>query len=79
MEVYKDMKALPVEERQSLMAAIDVYHQNTSWREGLGLPKATTQRAPRRKVNAARREASAQEKRLYAGEFKEAKLAEYKS
>ena len=43
-----------------------------------GEAEATAQRAPRRK-NAARREATAQEKRDYAKQFAEAKQAEYKS
>ena len=38
-----------------------------------------SRKAPRRKVNAARREATQQEKRLYAKQFLEAKHGEIKS
>ena len=69
-QVYEDIQHLPQEERQSLLAALKTQHQ---------MPQAVARKAPRRKVNAARREANATEKRFYAKQFAEAKQAEYKS
>ena len=69
-EVLLDIQDLPEWERHSLLSAFKTVHT---------VPEAKARKAPRRKVNAARREANAMEKRQYAKQFLEAKLGEYKS
>ena len=78
-EICKDIREKPAEEQQSLIAALEAKPKDTPSRNSYEMPKAQTHRLPKRKVNAARREATAEEKRMYAKQFTEAKHAEYKS
>ena len=74
-EVQDDIQHLSPEEQQSLRHAL---RSTQSPSERACMPKAKAVTAPRRRM-AARREATAEEKRSYAKQFVEAKLAEYKS
>jgi len=67
-EILIDIEDLPQVEQQALLSALRTVPQ----------PSARAKAAPKRKPGA-RREATAQEKRLYAKQFVEAKRAEYKS
>ena len=68
-----------MEEQQSLAAALEANPKDTPSRNSYEMPKAQMHRLPKREVNAARREATTEEKRMYAKQFSEAKPSEYKS
>ena len=74
VEVYEDIKHLPQYEQDNLLTALKASPADA----GKPMPKAQARRAPR-KVNAARREANMQEKRMYAKQFEQAKVDEWKS
>ena len=80
-EVMIDIEELPEWEQQSLLSAFRAIPMSNKFPDNRqhGFPEAKARKAPRKKVNAARREANVMEKRMYAKQFLEAKLAEYKS
>ena len=74
-EVHEDIKDKTRWEKQALLAAV----YQPAYSQFLSLPTPKAAKRPRRKVNAARREANANEKRMYAKQFKEAKFLEWQS